>query len=333
MAVTMGCPAGVGPEIILKAVSEQRELPPFVVIGDKNILERARDLLGLEKIDFRQWQPGEGLSSGKGASSVPVLSVTSLSAQEAPFGTPSETTGKASFSYLERAIELCLREEFSGIVTAPISKTGLKLAGLKWPGHTEILAEKTGCRDFLMMMSGSKLNVTLVTIHEALGDVPSLLTRQRVLKTIEITVRAMERDFGFSRPRIAVCGLNPHAGEDGMFGMEEIEVISPACLAARERGFEVTGPLAPDTVFYQAARGAFDAVVCQYHDQGLIPFKLLHFQDGVNVTLGLPIVRTSVDHGTAYDIAGTGKADCQSLAAAIRLAASIVKNRSRASKP
>ena len=332
LAVTMGCPAGVGPEIILKAACKPCALPPFVVIGDLDILRRAGKMLGLKDLIFRKWQPGKILPAGKRTSEIFVYPVTSLPVDKIAIGRPSANTGKASFTYLEKAIDLSLKGLVSGIVTAPISKTGLRLAGLNWPGHTEILAERTGTQDFLMMMSGTKLSVTLVTIHEPLAEVPALLTKERVLRTIETTCRAMEVDFGLERPRIAVCGLNPHAGEEGMFGREEIDIIEPACRAARSKGLGVSGPLPPDTVFYQAAQGSFDAVVCQYHDQGLIPFKLLHFRDGVNVTLGLPIIRTSVDHGTAYDIAGTGRADCQSLTAALRLAASIASNRARIKK-
>ncbi len=327
LAVTMGCPAGVGPEIILKALAGHEKTCPVVVIGDMNILKRAKSLTGLRDMELREWNPGDEILPGKSSGAVYVYPATDLPAEETPPGTPTAVTGDASFTYLETAIDLCLEWLTSGIVTAPISKTGLKLAGFTYPGHTEILAEKTGTRDFLMMMAGQNLNVTLVTIHVPLVQVPSLLTMKRVLKTIEVTARALERDFGIDLPKIAVCGLNPHAGDGGMFGTEEIDIIAPACRAAREIGLEVTGPLPPDTVFYQAAAGNFDAVVCQYHDQGLIPFKLLHFRDGVNVTLGLPIVRTSVDHGTAYDIAGTGTADSGSLEAAIRLAAEIASNR------
>jgi len=329
LAITMGCPAGVGPEIILKALARPEEVAPVVVIGDMNILRRAKGLTGLEDMEFKKWNPGDKVQPGKTRSTVYVYPATDLLAEEAPPGKPTAVTGNVSFTYLQTAIDLCLERQASGIVTAPISKTGLKLAGYTYPGHTEILAEKTGTEDFLMMMAGRDLNVTLVTIHVPLAQVPSLLTRERVLKTIEITALALKRDFGIQQPRVAVCGLNPHAGEDGMFGTEEIEIIGPACRAAREKGLNITGPLPPDTVFYQAVGGDFDAVVCQYHDQGLIPFKLLHFRDGVNITLGLPVVRTSVDHGTAYDIAGTGRADSGSIEAAIRLAAEIASNRAR----
>ena len=327
LAVTMGCPAGVGPEIILKALCRHGRLPPVVVIGDVDILRRAKELAGLKEMDFITWRPGDMIPADRSCNSIHVYPATHLSPDEIVPGRPTAVTGSASFSYIEAAIELGLEGMVSGIVTAPISKTGLRLAGYDWPGHTEILAEKTGSQNFLMMMAGSRLNVTLVTIHVPLKQVPFLITEQLILKTIEITCRGLKQDFSIRQPRIAVCGLNPHAGEGGMFGREELDIITPACKAARGLDMDVTGPLPPDTVFYQAARGNFDAVVCQYHDQGLIPFKLLHFRDGVNVTLGLPIVRTSVDHGTAYDIAGTGRADCSSLCAAIELASKISANR------
>ncbi len=330
LVITMGCPAGIGPEIILKAWAglNRMGLPcPLVVAGDTGILERAMDFTGTRDMKLQPWQPGTPLPGTDDETVMHIWPVTEFSPDEIELGRPTSSTGKASFAYVKAAIDLCLKGQAAGMVTAPISKTGLKMAGLQYPGHTEILAEKTGTREFLMMMAGKRLNVTLVTIHVPLSQVPSMLTLQRILRTVEITSRALEQDFGMQRPRIAVCGLNPHAGEDGMFGTEEIEIIAPACKAARDKGLDVTGPLPPDTVFYRAATGDFDAVVCQYHDQGLIPFKLLHFEDGVNVTLGLPIIRTSVDHGTAYDIAGTGQAGSSSLEAAVAMASRIAVNR------
>ena len=328
LAVTMGCPAGIGPEIIVKVLASSTS-PPAVVFGDKDILERACAFTGIGDITFEKWSPGQDISCSAQGKTIFVYPLTSLSPEEIIPGTPSATTGRASYKYLEAAIDLALEKKVSAIVTAPLSKTGLRLAGYRWPGHTEILAKKTQTRDFVMMMAGSKLVVTLVTIHVPLSQVPALLSKKRVLKTIEITYHAMKRDFGINRPKIAVCGLNPHAGEGGMFGMEETEIIGPACTEAIDHGIDVKGPLPPDTVFFQAANREFDAVVCQYHDQGLIPFKLLHFRDGVNVTIGLPIIRTSVDHGTAYDLAGTGLADPESLRSAMKLASKIHDNRSK----
>jgi 4-hydroxythreonine-4-phosphate dehydrogenase len=225
---------------------------------------------------------------------------------------------------------MALAGEVDAVVTAPISKEAAQKAGLRFPGHTEFLAHLTGTKDFAMMLGGEKLKVVLVTIHQALADVPKLLTGKKILKTIRVTDRAFKTYFGVKRPRIAVCGLNPHAGEAGLFGMEEKKIIAPAVKRAKALGIEVTGPLPADTVFYRAARkGAFDCVVCMYHDQGLGPMKLLHFDDGVNVTLGLPIIRTSVDHGTAYDIAWKGKASATSLIAAILCAADMARKKVR----
>ncbi|MEF3168915.1 MAG: 4-hydroxythreonine-4-phosphate dehydrogenase PdxA [Deltaproteobacteria bacterium] len=326
LGITMGCPAGVGPEIIVKALSRKEQPFPrsnVVVIGDVGAIRRAARITGIEE-EIREWKAGGQLSDN----AIHVLPVTTLDIDKICIGKPSPETGTASFAYLERGIELARAGVLSGIVTAPLSKLGFRLAGIAYPGHTEVLAEKTGSRRFAMMLAGSSLRVVLVTIHCPIREVPSLISVDRVRETIEITHEALVRDFGMDRPRIAVAGLNPHAGESGMFGDEEGRIIAPAIEAARLSGCEASGPHPPDTVFHRAVHGHYDAVVCQYHDQGLIPFKLLHFRDGVNVTLGLPIVRTSVDHGTAYDIAGTGKADPESLCAAIGLAFSIARNRS-----
>jgi len=218
------------------------------------------------------------------------------------------------------------------MVTGPIAKSALHAAGYPFPGHTEMLASLCRTTDYAMMMAGDRLRVSLVTIHTPLAEVAAMLDQQGVFRLIRLTHHALVRDFGISRPRIAVAGFNPHAGEGGLFGDEEGRKISPAVSRAIAAGWQVAGPLPPDTVFYRALSGEFDAVVCMYHDQGLIPFKLIHFVDGVNVTLGLPIVRTSVDHGTAYDIAGKGLANPASLGAACRLAALMVANR-RGSSP
>lgn len=328
LGITMGCPAGVGPEIIVKALSGGRYgfwPPGVVVVGDMDILARAARITGSD-MRIREWKPGEPLSRG----SMDVLPVTNLDVKEVPFGEPSRITGEASFSYLERGIALALEGTISGIVTAPLSKSGFRLAGVPYPGHTEVLAERTCARRFAMMLAGSALKVVLVTIHRPLREVPYLISTETILDVISLTHQALLRDFGLGEARIAVAGLNPHAGESGMFGGEEEIIIAPAVSAARAKGMDASGPYPPDTVFFRAAKGEFDAVVCQYHDQGLIPFKLLHFRDGVNVTLGLPIVRTSVDHGTAYDIAGKNMADTGSLSAALALARIMAENRSRA---
>ncbi len=212
------------------------------------------------------------------------------------------------------------------MVTAPISKEAMKRAGHDYPGHTELLAELCGSDDFVMMLAGDVLRVSLVTIHEALADIPRLITFEQVLKTIRITAAGVARLTGRPRPRLAVLALNPHCGEGGMFGSEEREIIAPAIQAARAEGIDAVGPLSADTLFYFAGQGAYDGVVAMYHDQGLIPLKMLHFDDGVNITLGLPIIRTSVDHGTAYDLVGTGRASEKSILAAIRMAVRMARH-------
>jgi 4-hydroxythreonine-4-phosphate dehydrogenase len=213
------------------------------------------------------------------------------------------------------------------MVTCPISKALMQKAGHPYEGHTQLIAHVTGTRDYVMMLAGERLRVALVTIHCPLSEVPAGITPEKVHRTIAVTAAALRTDFGFKSPRLAVAALNPHAGEGGMFGSEEADRIVPGIRKAEEEGIDVAGPLPADTLFHAAASGRYDAVVAMYHDQGLIPLKLLHFYDAVNVTLGLPIVRTSVDHGTAYDIAGKGKANPSSLLAAVRMACAMVRNR------
>jgi 4-hydroxythreonine-4-phosphate dehydrogenase len=232
--------------------------------------------------------------------------------------------------YVVKAVELCVGGQVAAMVTGPISKELMHQAGYQFEGHTELLAHLTGTQDYVMMLAGDRLRVSLVTIHCALAEVPGRLTKNLIVKTISITYRSLERDFGIDKPRIAVAALNPHAGESGLFGREDKTIVSPAVEAARDGGLPVEGPFPADTVFYHASTGRYDAVVAMYHDQGLIPLKLLHFSDAVNISLGLPIIRTSVDHGTAYDIAGKGVADPSSLIAALKMAAKIVSARRKA---
>lgn len=325
VGITMGCPAGIGPEIIIKslpALVGAGVLPP-VVIGDAQILERCARELG-RQVTIKAWQPGSVPETG-------ALNVCSLSAfgKELHWGQPNQETGQAMGRYIEETVRLIRDKKLAAMVTCPISKAALQQGGYNFPGHTEMLAALCGAKDYAMMMAGKTLRVVLVSIHTALATVPGLITEEAVGRMIDIVGRSLQADFGIREPRIAVAGLNPHAGEACLFGTEERDAIIPAVLAGQERGWLVSGPFPPDTVFYNAARGAFEAVVCMYHDQGLIPFKLLHFEDGVNVTLGLPIVRTSVDHGTAYDIAGKALANPASLIAAFRLAVQIVNNRAQ----
>jgi 4-hydroxythreonine-4-phosphate dehydrogenase len=227
--------------------------------------------------------------------------------------------------YIEEAVQMALDGGVDAIVTGPINKESIHRAGYKFPGHTEFMADLTRTRDYVMMLGGKKLKVVLVTIHESIKSVPGLLTIDRIFKTIRITDETFKRYFSL-RPRIAVAALNPHGGENGLFGNEEKKIIIPAIKKAKRAGIAVSGPLSPDTIFYRAVKNKeYDVVVCMYHDQGLIPLKLIHFEDGVNVTLGLPIIRTSVDHGTAYDIAWKGVASPGNMVSAIEMAVSMAK--------
>jgi 4-hydroxythreonine-4-phosphate dehydrogenase len=275
---------------------------------------------------FVPWQPGTDLPTA----GIAVYEVSRLDCGRLGWGQADSITGKASATYLEEAVRLIGRGMADAVTTCPISKYSWHQAGYDFPGHTEMLAALTDSRDYAMMLAGSRLRVVPATIHLPLRQVPEALTSASLLALLATIDRALRDDFAISTPRIGVAGLNPHSGEGGLFGEEETTIIAPAIAQARQLGLMVEGPLPPDTIFHQAAHGAFDTVLAMYHDQGLIPFKLLHFADGVNVTLGLPIVRTSVDHGTAYDIAGKGVASDDSLAAAVELADLICRNRGAA---
>jgi 4-hydroxythreonine-4-phosphate dehydrogenase len=241
-----------------------------------------------------------------------------------PPGVLSAAAGRAAYDTIVRAVDDARSGEVAAIATAPINKEAFRLAGLPWSGHTDLLAHLTGARDVAMLFHSDELRVVLATVHVALADVPRTLTSSLMERTIALTARELPR-FDKVAPRIAVAGLNPHAGEHGLFGNEETDVIAPAIAACRRRGIDVSGPFPADTVFVRARRGEFDVVIACYHDQGLIPVKLVAFGKAVNVTIGLPIVRTSVDHGTAFDIAGTGVADPESMVAAVLLAARLAR--------
>jgi len=325
IAVTMGDPCGIGPEIIAKALADAmvRTVCLPVVIGDRAAMERALAVInGRQRVVVVTGTDWTGLDD---CDTIPVLQTGMLSGSDMVYGLPTRATGEAVYRYITAAASLCLSGRASAMATAPISKEVLNSAGYRYPGHTELLAELTGSRDFVMMLAGDRLRVTLVTIHEALSAVPALLSVEKVLSTIRTTHRDVARYFR-PGPRIAVLALNPHCGEGGLFGDEESAIIEPAIERARSEGIDAHGPLSADTLFHFAARGDYDAVVCMYHDQGLIPLKLLHFDDGVNITLGLPIIRTSVDHGTAYGIAGRGVASAGSMTAAIRIAAQMAQS-------
>lgn len=328
IGITMGCPASIGPELILKYFSQEPckdSLTP-IVLGDIGVLNYCAKTLGMSDIRIVPWEIGDKPIQ-QVRNVIPVLNLSEISDDDITWGSPNLATGKAMAGYITSAVKLSQDGIIDGITTCPISKYSLNEAGYSFPGHTEMLADLTDSPDFVMMMAGDRLKVTLVTIHCALANVPTLLTQNAISQMISITHHALTVDLGITNPRIAMAALNPHGGENQLFGTEEVTTITPAITEAIQNGMDVSGPFPPDTIFFKAAQGDYDAVVCMYHDQGLIPFKLLHFDDGVNVTLGLPIVRTSVDHGTAYDIAGKGIANPLSLTEAVKLAGKISDNR------
>lgn len=325
IGITMGCPVGIGPEIILRyfsAAEQNTHKQPVIVIGDRDVLEFQAGHLNID-IQCISWSPGKPLPHN----GVPVYNVGHLNPASLRWGTPTQETGRAMVSYIEESVHLHRQKFIDAVVTCPISKSALRLAGNTFPGHTEMYAHLIGENQFTMMMAGEKLRVTLVTIHCGFSKILQNITVEKVFDRILLTHESLRKDFALPSPKIAIAGLNPHGGEGGLFGTEEQHIIQPAIMKAQAAGMNVTGPFPPDTVFLSASKGDFDAVVSMYHDQGLIPFKLLHFEDGVNLTIGLSLIRASVDHGTAYDIAGQGKARESSLAAAVRLAAEIAINR------
>ena len=324
LALTLGDPAGVGPEITAKAWRALKDGgPAFVAIGD-------RDLLAAQGVPTVE---GASLADAAlaFAEALPVLHRPVSAPVQA--GVPSPAHAPAIIGWIETAVALALGGEASGVVTAPIAKAPLYAAGFKFPGHTEFLAELTaaapldGERGPVMMLASGDLRTVLVTIHEPYAKAPGLLSVERIVHVARVTAEALARDFGVARPRLAVAGLNPHAGESGRIGREEVEVIGPAVDALRAEGIDAVGPRSADTLFHPEARLTYDAAVCMYHDQALIPVKMLDFWGGVNVTLGLPIVRVSPDHGTGYDVAGQGIARPDSLIAAVRTAAAIAARR------
>ncbi|HEX7758046.1 MAG TPA: 4-hydroxythreonine-4-phosphate dehydrogenase PdxA [Caulobacteraceae bacterium] len=328
LAVTLGDPAGIGPEIIVKAWSALRHAGiPFVVLGDARILgsASAAGAAIIRPIGL----PGEAAQVFEDG--LPVLDLPLNTPVVS--GRPSAGAAPAIIRWIETGVGLALSGVVSGLVTAPIAKAPLYEAGFGFPGHTEFLGELTasvglpGARGPIMMLAAADLRVTLVTIHEPLAKVPGLLTIERIVNAGLVTAQALSRDFGIRNPRIAVTGLNPHAGESGAIGTEETRIIEPAVRALRDLGVAATGPHPSDSLFHTDARARFDAALCMYHDQALIPVKMLDFWGGVNVTLGLPIIRTSPDHGVGFDIAGRGLARPDSLMAAIRLAAAMAARR------
>ncbi len=319
IGITMGDPIGIGPEILVKALNNPKlyALCKPLIIGDSHIIKQALKLLNLHcQINIID-DPKQGKYL---FNTLDIMDVSHIDMNITPSLKPSIETGTAMQDYIIKGIDLALSNQIAGLVTCPITKTALKLAGSQFHGHTELLAHRTNTKNYAMMLAGKNLKVVLVTIHIPLAQVPADLTTEGIIEKIILTHASLKERFNIQSPIIAVAGLNPHAGEASMFGRQEEDIIAPAVRLAKNQGLNVTGPLPPDTIFYQAAKGLYDAVICMYHDQGLIPFKLIHFKDGVNTTLGLPIIRTSVDHGTAYDIAWQGICDPSSLIEAIKMA-------------
>ena len=334
LAITQGDCAGIGPEIVAKAFRDApRDLQACFVVGDVATLRRAAQSIarpGMPDVPVAQiGAPAEALDMPPRC--IPVLQLPGIAGPQ-PWGQVSAAAGQAAADAVVWAARAALRGEVAGLVTAPLHKEALSAAGVPYPGHTELLQAEAARHQGValsampvrMMLASDELRTVLVSIHVALRDAIATVTRDNVLQTLHITHQALSRSLGRA-PRIAVAGLNPHAGEGGLFGREEIEVIAPAVATARAQGLDVHGPFAPDTVFMRARStpgqpGEFDVVIAMYHDQGLIPVKYLGVDKGVNVTLGLPLVRTSPDHGTAFDIAGQGVAGAESLIEAVRMA-------------
>ena len=316
-AITMGDPSGIGPEIILKSFGNPEiGNSAVVVIGDYSVMLEAHQMLNIKSFGLNR------LSAIAGCKFTPetlnILDLNLFRSENLQRGIVNAVSGNAAFQYLKKAIELVRNMEIDAIATAPLNKEALHLAGHAYPGHTEILAALTDTKDYAMLLHDKKLSVIHVSTHIPLIRAITTLSSERIEKVIELADAAMEKLCG-KRPRIAVAGINPHAGENGLFGNEEMDEILPAVRNMKGKGFNVEGPVPPDTVFLQAVNGRYDIVVAMYHDQGHIPLKLLGFSTGVNITVGLPFFRTSVDHGTAFEIAWKGIANEDSMSEAIRL--------------
>ncbi|MCC6454007.1 MAG: 4-hydroxythreonine-4-phosphate dehydrogenase PdxA [Caldilineaceae bacterium] len=328
LAITLGDPAGIGPEVILKALQEGAvyENARPLVVGDARILARAQHWiegapLALEVVS----RPGQGSYQ---AGTLTLLDLQNADPEVIPPGQISAAAGKAAVEYVFAACDLATSGMVDAVVTAPLNKEAMHLGGYPYPGHTELLAERTGATKVSMLLVGPKLRVVHVSTHVSLQEAIRRVTQARVREVIEIAQQSCLA-LGIENPRIAVAGLNPHASEGGLFGDEEGKEVVPAIAAARADGLTVSDPMPPDTIFLRAVQGEFDIVVAMYHDQGHIPMKLLAFDSGVNVSMGLPIIRTSVDHGTAFDIAGTGKARAESMLAAIEVAVQMAHAQAR----
>jgi 4-phospho-D-threonate 3-dehydrogenase / 4-phospho-D-erythronate 3-dehydrogenase len=326
IAITMGDPAGVGPELCVQLLANREiaEICTPVIFGDADVLraaaEKTGQILQAPIIPHSEWN-----DAAPQVRQPSVLDLGLISTSDFTPGTISAATGRAAYGYVDRAIDAALAGQISAVSTAPLNKEAMHMAGLKFPGHTEIFATRTKAARSCMMQYSEIITCTFVTVHIGYREVPAALTTERILDVIELSAEALRRIRG-REPKIVVCGLNPHAGEHGLFGdREEERIIIPAIDAARTEGFIVEGPVPPDTAFLPWKRESTDVFVCMYHDQGHIPVKVLAFDRAVNTTLGLPVIRTSVDHGTALDIAWQGKANPGSLFAAVRLAANLAE--------
>ena len=328
LAITLGDPAGIGPEVTLKALQHETVYTACrpLVIGDQRILRRAAAWLGGPE---PAWDVVDDPAAGRyQAGAVTLLDLHNADPEHFAPGNFGAAAGRAAVAYVFRACDLAMAGEVDAVVTAPLNKEAMHLGGYKYPGHTELLAERTRAERVSMLLVGPKLRVVHVSTHVSLQEAIRRVTTRRVREVIDLAAASC-RSLGIAEPRIAVAGLNPHAGEGGLFGEQEAEAIQPAIDAARADGLNVSDPMPPDTVFLRAVKGEYDIVVAMYHDQGHIPMKLLAFDSGVNVSIGLPIIRTSVDHGTAFDIAGTGKASAESMLAAIDVAVQMAHARAK----
>ena len=330
IAITMGDPAGVGPEIIAKVIDSGELLPLCkpIVVGDAGII---RKIIEEQRLSVTVRSISSIADADPAPGKLDVLDLRNVNLASHAWGKPNAASGSAVVDYIKKAVDLALKSDVDAIVTAPISKEMMNAAGHHYAGHTELLAELTNTRDYGMFFVGGGLRVILTTIHMALKDVPRHITQATVLKTLRLAHLAM-RSIGMDNPRIGVAALNPHAGEGRLFGSEEWDEILPAVIRARGEGIDASDPLPADTLFYKARNDYYDIVVAMYHDQGLAPLKMLAFGNAVNVTVGLPIIRTSVDHGTAYDIAGKGCADPTSLLEAAKLAVIMSAHQKRGQK-
>lgn len=325
----MGDPAGIGAEVIIKSLADPalRQKARYIIYGMNELLSYAADLAEFDVFWWRDQYNGRLRSYPH---EVVVVDYDQYSMLGSAIRSPSKMGGEASMRFCADAIEAAKQGLIDAIVTAPIAKESWKLAGYRYPGHTELLAERTGTKRYAMMFAGGPLKVVLATVHVALNSLWGRLNIGAVFQPIELVHKALVDWFDIPDPRIAVCGLNPHASENGQFGDEEERIIAPAILMARNQNINVTGPYPPDTIFLAARNGKYDAVVAMYHDQGLIPVKLLAFDQAVNLTIGLPIIRTSPDHGTAFDIVGRNRANPGSMKAAIEMAVNLaIKRKAR----